>query len=250
MGLRSLAEKSIKRLLALSGYVVARSERFGIDPFSDITKLAEEWGEPLRVFFDVGANDGGTAEKALCVFPAAKVFSFEPHPRTFKDLTAKVSSKRFHSFNLALGAKNGKVELFEYDNSYVNSLVPNAAFAVRHKTDAHAIQVNCDTVDNFCRDHSIESIDVLKIDTEGFDLVVLEGAAKMLRRRSIRFIYFEFNDLKPVTGIFGGALIPFDDLLRPFGYRFIATYNDYLKAEGELFSVSNALYALPPNHTA
>jgi hypothetical protein len=34
-------------------------------------------------------------------------------------------------------------------------------------------------------------------------------------------------------------------LIRPHGYRFIATYNDFVVPDAELFLVSNALYALP-----
>jgi len=39
--------------------------------------------------------------------------------------------------------------------------------------------------------------------------------------------------------------LPFDVLLRPYGYRFVASYNDYIGTSGEMFSVSNALFALP-----
>ena len=102
------------------------------------------------------------------------------------------------------------------------------------------------TVDEFSSQNKIDRIDVLKIDTEGFDLVVLEGARSMLQKRAIKFIYVEFNDLQPKEGIFGGALMPFDTLLQEYGFRFIASYNDYISLHGELFSVNNALFALTP----
>jgi hypothetical protein len=91
---------------------------------------------------------------------------------------------------------------------------------------------------------------MLKSDTEGFDLEVLKGASSMLAQRAIKFIYFEFNDIRPRNDTSGGALAPIDQLIRPLGYRFIATYNDYVLPDGELFLVSNALYALPPSTKA
>src|SRR6202035_1601258 len=60
----------------------------------------------------------------------------------------------------------------------------------------------------------------------------------------IKFIYFEFNDISPRRDTSGGALEPIDQLIRPHGYRFIATYNDFVVPDAELFLVSNALYAL------
>jgi hypothetical protein len=68
----------------------------------------------------------------------------------------------------------------------------------------------------------------------------------MLQKHAIKFICFEFNDLQSKEGTFGGALMPIDALLRPHGYRFVASYNDYIVTHGEMFSVSNALFALPP----
>src|SRR5262249_15432267 len=120
-------------------------------------------------------------------------------------------------------------------------------FAVRFGKEARQIQVRCSTLDKFCSERGVKQIDVLKIDTEGFDFEVLKGASSMLARKAIKFIYFEFNDITAQSDALGGALAPIDQLIRPYGYRFIATYNDYLVPEGELFLVSNALYGLPPN---
>jgi hypothetical protein len=103
------------------------------------------------------------------------------------------------------------------------------------------------TLDVFCEENSIGSIDILKIDTEGFDLIVLQGAERMLQNGRIKFIHVEYNDLQPKDGVFGGALVPMDTLLRQYGFRYVASYNDWANLEGEMFFVSNALFALPPS---
>ena len=135
--------------------------------------------------------------------------------------------------------------MFEYDGSVINSLIPDAQFAVRFGQQAAQIQVRCTTIDKFCLEREITQIDVLKIDTEGYEVEVLKGASSMRARGAIKFIYFEFNDIDPRRDASGGALTPIDRLIRPQGYRFIASYNDYIVPNGELFLVSNALYALP-----
>jgi hypothetical protein len=45
----------------------------------------------------------------------------------------------------------------------------------------------------------------------------------------------------------GGALLPIDKFLNGYGFRFIASYNDYIVTDSDFFSVSNALFAAPPN---
>jgi hypothetical protein len=138
--------------------------------------------------------------------------------------------------------------MFEYQCSHINSLPPDAQFVVRNgNKETRQIEVRCTTLDRFCADRNIKQIDVLKkIDTEGFDFDVLKGASSMLARRAVKFIYFEFNDISPRRDASGGALAPIDQLIHPHGYRFIATYNDCVVPDGELFLVSNALYALAP----
>jgi FkbM family methyltransferase len=56
--------------------------------------------------------------------------------------------------------------------------------------------VSVRTIDDFCAEQAIAEIDLLKIDTEGYDLQVLEGARSLLTRGRVRFVYSEFNVLQ------------------------------------------------------
>jgi FkbM family methyltransferase len=244
---RSVA-KIVKRVMARQGLVLFRAtSKFGLDPWTDINRLASDWNYPITLFFDVGANDGETAVTALHQFPKARVICFEPHPVTFSKLTTRLRNEaRIRMVNSALGFEIGEFEMFEYDNSKINSLTDRAPYAVRFGQKSRRISVQCTTLDAYCAKTEIERIDVLKIDTEGFDFKVLQGSSVMLQKHAIKFVYFEFNDFQPSEEAFGGALMPIYALLRPHGYRFVATYNDYISTSGEMFSVSNALFALPP----
>jgi FkbM family methyltransferase len=240
--------KTLMPLRRRLGYDLINRNKFGYDPFLDIQRLSGGWEISIARFFDVGANDGGTARLAASYFPQARIIAFEPHPATFARLVKRMARQpRFEAYNLALGPQTGEVTLFEYRPSRINSLAPNAPYAVRFPEKATTIPVQCTTVDAFCALHEIDAVDVLKIDTEGFDMQVLQGAATLIDAGALRFIYIEFNDVLPREGVFGGALAPIAELIAPHGYRFVATYNDYIVAEGEMFGVSNALFALPPH---
>src|SRR6266850_559546 len=243
----ALTAQPVVWVLARAGRDVIRRDKYGYDAFLDIDRLSQAWQYSIDVFFDVGANDGGTIRLAKRRFRNCRIIAFEPHPRTFLKLTQNTAKiQKVELMNIALGSEIANKTMYEYDLSVLNSLVPNAQFAVRFGSEAHQIEVRCTTVDTFCSERGIKQIDVLKIDTEGFDLEVLKGASSMLALQAIKFIYFEFNDVHPRKDSSGGALAPIDELIRPYGYRFIATYNDYVVTEGELFLVSNALYTLPP----
>ena len=216
--IRSQIAKAAKWALARQGIVLVRPRfRFGFDVWSDIRRLADTWNYPIDVFFDVGANDGETAFIALRRFPQAQVICFEPNPPTFAKLTTKLGDEaRFKGVNCAFGVEVGEVEMLQYDeSSKINSLVPDAQFAVRFGKEGRRISVQCTTLDAYCAQNQIERIDVLKIDTEGFDFIVLQGSQALLRKQAIKFIHVEFNDLQPRVGAFGGALIPINSLFAP-----------------------------------
>lgn len=247
MKLRSLIAWPIKFFLALVGYELISDERYGHNALLDIDRLGKVWNRPVGTFFDVGANDGATIRLVREKFKDCRIVSFEPHPNTFKSLSENTKNQQnIELINIALGSVSGQRTMYEYDASVLNSLIPNAQFAVRFKKDAKEIQVNCITIDRFCAERDINRIDVLKIDTEGNDFDVLKGAASMLEKGAVQFIYIEFNEIHSRNNASGGVLAPIDNFLRPYGYRFLASYNDYVVTEGEMFIVSNALYVLPP----
>jgi FkbM family methyltransferase len=240
---------AVRRVLARRNLLLLNPRaRFGIDYLTDIERLSEHWKYDVSIFFDVGANVGDTSLAALKRFPKARVYSFEPHPATFTLLESRLGrNPMVQTERVALGLAVGSVDMFEYDASTtISSVLLNAPFATRFKLEGRRLAVPGTTLDHYCQERHLDRIDVLKIDTEGYDLNVLRGGTGMLAKGAVRFVYVEFNDLNVREGAVDGALLPIDDLLRGYGFRFIASYNDYVVTEGELFAVSNALFAAPP----
>lgn len=109
--------------------------------------------------------------------------------------------------------------------------------------------MTCSTIDRFCDRNNLSGIDILKIDTEGFDLSVLKGARRLLEARRIKFIWVEFNSLSQIDGK-PGSLAAIAGFLEQYDVRFVASYIDYIIPDRGLFISANALFALPATDEA
>jgi hypothetical protein len=110
-----------------------------------------------------------------------------------------------------------------------------------------SIKVQVVRLDDWCEQANLQHVDLLKVDTEGFDLQVLQGAEGLFRQRRVRFVFVEFNDLQSIENATGGSLLAVDRYLRGFGFRFINTYLDNVGTKAPLFITSNALFMLQPS---
>jgi FkbM family methyltransferase len=242
------ARRAIRATANRAGIDVRRisSQPFGQDAWLDVQRLSDAWGASVQTVFDVGANVGQTSLPLRRRFPDARILAFEPHPRTYERLVAELADERIETFAFALGAEAGTADLFEYRFSELNSLLANAPYAVRFGEHGSPMPVSVRTIDDFCAEQAIAEIDLLKIDTEGYDLQVLEGARSLLTRGRVRFVYSEFNVLQERSHMSGGALLPIAGLLDGLGFHLVATYTQDVVPDGGLFVVGNALFALDP----
>jgi hypothetical protein len=101
------------------------------------------------------------------------------------------------------------------------------------------------TLDDFCAERGIGRIDLLKIDVEGHELRVLEGARGLLEADAIGFIQFEFN----ATNIDSRSFFrDFYELLSP-RYRLSRIVRDGLYPIGA-YSPRHELFVGPVNYLA
>jgi FkbM family methyltransferase len=142
----------------------------------------------LRTCLDIGANIGLASLTMHRLAPEAQILAFEPSPLTFKYLSENISqagcSDRVSMNQLAMGEAEGSMKLFVNEESAANNHI---------SIDGAGIAVAVSTIDIFCRENDIDSVDFIKIDTEGFDNFVLKGASQIIfRDRPV--IMFEFNE--------------------------------------------------------
>ena len=122
-----------------------------------------------------------------------------------------------HAHNFALGEQNTKTKIFLQGASVIHSLRDDLNKPSTEDTKSEDIKVK--TIDYVLNEFETTTIDLLKIDVEGYEIQVLEGARKSLTEKKINFIYLEtglddrFNSIQSLN-----------DFLKPIGYLPYAFY--------------------------
>ncbi len=192
-----MTKKLLRKLLGTIGYSIQR--KGGIlaeaDPFAVMQRLCVDKIEP--VIFDVGAHHGETALWFRRILPNSTIYCFEPFPESYNALSLAVGSDpKIKPFNYGLAAINGIHKFHSNESSATNSLLPahvNGPLVWGEGLlNLKGIQ-NCSfkMLDCVLQELSIASIDILKLDVQGAEPLVLEGAAGACAKRSIGIVYAE-----------------------------------------------------------
>lgn len=210
----------IKDALSSLRYKLRRTQnQLGGDPFKDMSRFVTS---STPVLFDVGANFGQTIKNLRQYFKQSTIHSFEPSPSTFQILRERtLGITRLHLTNAGLGA-HPKIKTF-VENEYLDMssfLEPGQDCWGTVKQRA---QLQLDTIDEYCARAGIEHIDVLKSDTQGFEMEVLRGASRMFEQKRIRLVYLEIIFSAMYQGLPGiDAIFKF---LFDRGFRVVSFYD-------------------------
>jgi FkbM family methyltransferase len=201
-------------------------------------------------FVDIGANVGNwtLAFLAKCGKPASG-YLFEPSPIAYqllKQAVAKSSNQDGVSLEIvcqALGDCAGEISF------YVEPCAGETSSFVKSHThrDAKMIKVVVGTLDDELEKRTIEDVDIVKIDAEGFDCKILRGAANAITRQAFGVIQFEYNG--PWAKV-GDTLYSAIHLLTRSGYEvFLLKRNGLYRFDydlyGEFFGYSNFVAVSP-----
>lgn len=144
---------------------------------------------------DIGANVGDFVECCLAYQPWAIIHSFEPLPDCYQTLHHKfLSYARVFIENKAVGCKESELSINVSQFSEASSFLKQTKvlkdglygidFSIKQKLTVPVIKLS-----DYIKENGLESIRLLKIDTQGFELEVLKGAKESLN--SMVFIYLE-----------------------------------------------------------
>lgn len=240
-------------------------EEIGSDPATNgELRLLREVAAHLDTVLDVGANVGDWTASVVALRPTATIHAFEPCRSAYEVFLRRGFPDCVMPHRMALSSNAGTAPLYVFGeagglNSLHNRYGLEDGYGIRPADRTEDVQ--CQTVDAFCRDHSLRRVDFMKVDTEGHEIDVLQGSRDSLRSGILRRVQFEYGGtyidsrrlLKDAFEAFKGldyvlfrivpnglvAHLRYDQRLETFQYNnFVALHRDTIESTP---SASNAL---------
>ena len=204
--------------------------------------------EEIKVCLDVGANVGNYS-KLLLKKTNAKVYAFEPMEKSFQELKKiKENYKdRFFIEKLALGNEDGVRQIYSAnDISEKASLEKNLEkLSFIDKKNLREFDISIKKIDSLNFFDANSKVDFIKIDVEGHEYEVIQGAKKFIDFNSPKFIQIEINWHQLFKKV---NLFEFSKLLNeyeifkilPYGKKLI--FIDPTRPENNILHLSNFVF--------
>jgi FkbM family methyltransferase len=160
----------------------------------------------VRTVVDIGANEGQFLLPALKYLSPERALAVEMLPDLARRLTSRLP-RSVRVYACAAGGGRGRAPSLRSTFSPASSLLelfPEASSLYGRdleQSDVGAVDIR--TLDDLCMDAGMDSIDLLKIDVQGYELEVLRGARRILKRTRQIIIEVEFVPIYQ-----GGPLFP------------------------------------------
>jgi FkbM family methyltransferase len=230
--------------------ILDRSKQLGFHLFKDLKFYSTQFNLPAQTIFDVGANIGQTSVELRKYFPDAFIHAFEPIDTTFSLLEQNLGSDRaIRLNNIALGAETSTKNIKLAPNNCLNSLLNEIELESNAAANnlEYIQEIKISTGRDYCNFNQIEDVYLLKSDTEGYDLMVLQGFEKMLAAKKISFILVEVNFAERSSmQVKQSPFYDINDYLMTYGYNLVGFYDAIHHGGFEPnLSYCNFLYSLP-----
>jgi FkbM family methyltransferase len=173
-----IIKNAIKKTLHSFGFELKKSvARHSAPVTSRLENLfieARNLGFFPELIFDIGANHGSWTTQILSIFPQAKFVLFEPQSHCGPDILKALQSSPISSWRQAAVAGQVGKQKFNVSTWDVTSSLISTEDSVSNFIEVEVTTVDAEAV----RENRVP--DILKIDAEGYDLAVLEGASACL----------------------------------------------------------------------
>ena len=154
----------------------------------------------IKVIIDVGTHKGEFINCFLEINSVKKIFAFEPQKKIFEFLKKNfLDNKKVHLNNIAIDINDGKKEIKINKMSLTSTLndIDETSFYFKFKNflmyEKNSVisqyEINTTSLDNFFLNESLKDNTLLKIDTEGYEFNVLNGAQKKISE--IKYVLIE-----------------------------------------------------------
>tara|TARA_B100000902_G_scaffold281170_1_gene267059 strand:- start:307 stop:1128 length:822 start_codon:yes stop_codon:yes gene_type:complete len=209
----------LRKILKFFGYVLINLEpRKKHTTFEIIKFLLKKFNSKKLTIFDVGGHTGDYSKKIELILSSIikensrkkfqsierekegpfdyEFYIFEPNEDIIENIKDK-NIKNSKIYQIGIGNKVEKKNFFKHQSVTMNShrssfLKTGPEFFNRYKKyPIEEVSCDIDTLDNFVQTNNIEYIHFLKIDTQGYNEEVIEGAKKLIEQNKIGIIYSE-----------------------------------------------------------
>jgi FkbM family methyltransferase len=233
--------KAAAKLFGFEIHRVSPNLPYVSDPFIVMRRLINN---PKPIIFDVGANIGHTAKRFRSIFPEAKVYCFEPFPSSFERLSSALNGDpAVESHQLALSNLPGTSKLTVNQSTATNSLLTSDTRAANYwgpnlLDTQDVIEVKTETLDRFCDSKGLKHLDILKLDVQGAEFSVLEGARELLQHQHVDLIYMEMITAPTYVG--QRKLSEYLEFFETLNYELFDFYDPHHK-DGRLIQTDNII---------
>lgn len=174
--------------------------------------LQERFSGKFNTIFDVGCNIGEWTTMTRKYQPQADIHMFEVMPDTYRSMLSNVQlDKTMYPNSFGLSDYNGTLEM-KYVPNYSAMSTSVMDLRLDGSVTRHGLVIKGD---DYVKSRNIESIDYLKIDTEGAEDKVFKGFENTLKEGKIKVIQFEYGFVCVLTK---WLLIDSYNYLTPLGY--------------------------------
>lgn len=191
------------------------------------TRLVQKLLRKNSVFIDVGANIGYYSLLAASIIKKGKIFAFEVDKRALNNFYENINLNKLEDkidvVEKLVSDKDGYERFIVSSESEVNRIVGKSG------SGKDFLKFPCIKLDSFAKEKNISFIDFLKIDVEGAEYKVLNGAGELLKEKRIKYLLFEVN--KNIKD-YGKSKKYVFDMLNKFGYRiykFVDGKNNFIE---------------------
>jgi len=207
-------------LIRLFGYVI-RKKRHKDYGFNCV--LTELISDEFPIILDIGAEDGSSCARYISILKNPIIHAFEPRPDQFEVMKNRYENKRDIFVNkFAMGSKTEMRKFNQIEGGGRSSFYIST---VDDLSKQEKIDVRIETVDAYVRENKIRNINLMKIDVQGFEDEVLQGAKETLKSNNIDIIEIEI-----IVGNMYDKTLSFnkiENLIYPYGYKIFALTNHH-----------------------
>ena len=192
--------KKINLFAASDDYLLSTLYWGAIRGYSYEKEVTEKLNASLKTgmtFIDVGAHVGITSLIAEKICPSATIVAIEALPVVAErlELNLKLNNSKIHVVRKALGSEEKRSSFYYYGGIPSSSgFILDAIKTADSTKNIFALGMDITTLDLFWNNSNLKSIDIIKIDVEGYEYEVLVGSTEILKSKG-PIVIFESLDL-------------------------------------------------------